>query len=195
MIQLLWLVPALPFIGALILIFGGSRLTRSIVPWIGSGSVGLGSLLVLLIGFEYLNGSQTAYDIYLWKWMNVDGFSPDMILHLDALSLVFIFVITFVGFLIHIYSAEFMVDDEGYARFFTYLNLFVGSMLILVLADNLVMMYLGWEGVGLCSYLLIGFWYQEEKNGYAARKAFIITRIGDTAMAIGLLCSLKLSEH
>jgi len=81
---------------------------------------------------------------------------------------------------------EFMADDDGYARFFAYLNLFVSSMLILVLADNLVLMYLGWEGVGLCSYLLIGFWYTEEKNGYAARKAFIVTRVGDTAMAIGL---------
>src|SRR5262245_17569413 len=84
------------------------------------------------------------------------------------------------------YSAEFMEEDEGYARFFTYLNLFVGAMLMLVLGDNLVLLYLGWEGVGLCSYLLIGFWYKEEKNGYAARKAFIITRVGDTVMAIGL---------
>jgi len=96
-----------------------------------------------------------------------------------------------VGFLIHIYSIEYMHDDEGFARFFAYLNLFVFAMLILVMADNLVLMYLGWEGVGLCSYLLIGFWYTEEKNGYAARKAFIITRVGDTAMAIGLFMLFK----
>jgi NADH-quinone oxidoreductase subunit L len=191
MIDLLWLVPALPFIGALILIISGSRIPRNLVPIIGSGSVGIASLVVIIIGISFLSSGQRAFDQVLWTWMSVGNFSPRMALHLDALSLVFIFVITFVGFLIHIYSAEFMQDDEGYARFFTFLNLFVGSMLILVLADNLVMMYMGWEGVGLCSYLLIGFWYQEEKNGYAARKAFIITRVGDTAMAIGLFILFK----
>jgi len=95
-------------------------------------------------------------------------------------------VITFVSFLIHLYSSEFMIDDAGYSRFFAYMNLFVGSMLTLVLADNLLLLYLGWEGVGLCSYLLIGFWYQDPANGRAARKAFIVTRVGDTAFAIGL---------
>ena len=99
-------------------------------------------------------------------------------------------VVTFVSFLIHLYSAEFMSDDEGYSRFFAYMNLFVASMLVLVLADNLLLLYLGWEGVGLCSYLLIGFWYRDPANGRAARKAFIVTRVGDTAMAIGLFsCS------
>lgn len=186
MIDLLWLVPALPFLGALILIIFGRSIPRAAVPWIGSGSVGLASIVTILIGFNFLSSGEKSVSQVLWTWMDVGGFNPQMSLYLDALSLVFIFVITFVGFLIHLYSAEFMIDDEGYARFFTYLNLFVGSMLILVLADNLVMMYMGWEGVGLCSYLLIGFWYQEEKNGYAARKAFIITRVGDTAMAIGL---------
>jgi NADH-quinone oxidoreductase subunit L len=99
---------------------------------------------------------------------------------------VFIFVITFIGFLILVYSTEFMKNEDGYARFFAYMNLFIGSMLILVLADNLLLLYLGWEGVGLCSYLLIGFWYKDPANGYAARKAFIMTRIGDTALIIGL---------
>jgi NADH-quinone oxidoreductase subunit L len=110
----------------------------------------------------------------------------DISFTLDSLSLVFCFVITFVGFLIHLYSLAFMEKDEGFTRFFAYMNLFVGSMLVLVLADNILLMYLGWEGVGLCSYLLIGFWYKEPQNGYAARKAFIITRIGDTAMIIGI---------
>ena len=97
-----------------------------------------------------------------------------------------ILVVTVVGFLIHLYSAEFMPDDERLRRFFAYMNLFVGSMLILVLADNLLLLYLGWEGVGLCSYLLIGFWYRDPANGRAARKAFIVTRVGDTAMVVGL---------
>ena len=98
-----------------------------------------------------------------------------------------ILVITFVAFLIHLYSTEFMIEEEeGYSRFFAYMNLFVGSMLTLVLADNFLLLYLGWEGVGLCSYLLIGFWYKVPEYGYAARKAFVVTRVGDTALAAGL---------
>ncbi len=122
----------------------------------------------------------------LWEWINAGNLKVDISFSLDSLSLVFCFVITFVGFLIHLYSIGFMAKDEGFTRFFAYMNLFVGSMLVLVLADNILLMYLGWEGVGLCSYLLIGFWYKEPQNGYAARKAFIITRIGDTAMIIGI---------
>lgn len=191
--DLLWLIPGLPFAGAVILILTGTRLPRKFVPWIGAGSVGLSALITLFVGFDFLTASPTiqSFQQVLWNWVDVAGFSAGIAFHLDALSLVFIFVITFVGFLIHLYSSEFMIDDEGYARFFTYLNLFVGSMLILVLADNLLLLYFGWEGVGLCSYLLIGFWYLEEKNGYAARKAFIITRVGDTAMAIGLFMIFK----
>jgi NADH-quinone oxidoreductase subunit L len=188
---LLFLIPILPLLGALTLIIFGRTLPRKLVPVIGAGSVGLAALTTFIAGAGFLSSGQQSFTQTLWTWMNVGGLDPGIAFHLDALSLVFIFVITFVGFLIHVYSAEFMVEDEGYARFFTYLNLFVASMLILVLADNLVLMYLGWEGVGLCSYLLIGFWYQEEKNGYAARKAFIITRVGDTAMAIGLFMLFK----
>lgn len=184
--DLLWLIPTLPLTGALLLILTGSKLPKSAVPIIGAGSVGIAALITIMIGFDFIADPSKVTHQVLWTWLSVDGFSPSIAFHLDALSMVFLFVITFVGFLIHVYSAEFMKDDEGYARFFTFLNLFVCSMLILVLADNLMLMYLGWEGVGLCSYLLIGFWYQEEKNGYAARKAFIITRVGDTAMAIGL---------
>ena len=106
-----------------------------------------------------------------------------------------IFVVTVVGFLIHLYSTEYMADDEGFSRFFAYMNLFVASMLMLVLADNLLLLYLGWEGVGLCCYLLIGFWYQDPANGAAARKAFIVTRIGDTAMAVGLFLLFKHARH
>jgi len=197
----IWLVPALPFAGALVLIIAGRMMSRKLVPWVGAGSVGLSAVITLLIGLEFLSSPvPVSKTVVVWTWMQVAEFAPDVAFHIDSLSMVFIFVITFVGFLIHVYSAEFMIDDEGYARFFTFLNLFVGSMLVLVLADNLVLLYLGWEGVGLCSYLLIGFWYLEEKNGYAARKAFIVTRVGDTAMAIGLFMlfaafdTLKISE-
>jgi NADH-quinone oxidoreductase subunit L len=186
MLSLLWLVPLLPFLGSLLLIVAGRNLSKSAVAWIGSGSVGISTLIVIAIGGDFLVASTDTFNQSAWQWFDAGGLTPSFAFHLDALSMVFIFVITFVGFLIHVFSVEFMAEDEGFSRYFAYLNLFVCSMLILVLADNLVMLYLGWEGVGLCSYLLIGFWYREDENGYAARKAFIITRVGDTAMGIGL---------
>jgi NADH-quinone oxidoreductase subunit L len=150
--------------------------------------VGLAALLTILVAVSFLGSlpSRPAYGQTLWTWMAVAGFTPTIGLYLDVLSLVMALVVTGVGWLIHLYAAEFMQPDEGYSRFFAYMNLFVGSMLTLVLADNLLLLYLGWEGVGLCSYLLIGFWYLDATNGQAARKAFLVTRLGDTAMAIGL---------
>ncbi|HEY3373134.1 MAG TPA: NADH-quinone oxidoreductase subunit L [Prolixibacteraceae bacterium] len=185
---LLALIPILPLVGFLILALVGRKLSRGLIALIGTGSVGIAALFTLIVGWIFLTsipaGGVTV--VKLWKWLNTGGLSVDIALRLDALSLIFIFVITFVGFLIHIYSVEFMAEDEGYSRFFAYMNLFVSSMLILVLADNLLLLYLGWEGVGLCSYLLIGFWYKDPGNGYAARKAFIVTRVGDVAMIIGI---------
>jgi NADH-quinone oxidoreductase subunit L len=188
MLDLLWLVPTLPFAGFLILALFGKRLSKNGIPIVGAGSIGISALITLLIAYQFTSSPPPdhVFTQTLWSWVNVGSFNPSIAFHLDALSLIFIFVITFVGFFIHLYSVEFMREDEGYARFFAYMNLFVGSMLVLVLADNLMLLYLGWEGVGLCSYLLIGFWYREPANGRAARKAFIMTRVGDTAMAIGL---------
>jgi len=184
--ELLWLIPVLPYLGALLLILVGPLLSRKQVPLIGAGSIGLAALVTIIVGMDFLSSGEPYFQQALWGLFNVGGLDIDISFTLDTLSLVFVFVITFVGFLIHIYSSEFMREDAGYPRFFIFMNLFVGSMLTLVLASNLVVMYFGWEGVGLCSYLLIGFWYQEEKNGAAARKAFILTRVGDTALAIGL---------
>ena len=127
-----------------------------------------------------------AYHQVLWTWMDVAGFAPAIGFYLDAVSVIWVLVITFVGFLIHLYSTEHMEHDEGFTRFFMYLNLFVASMLVLVLADNLLLLYLGWEGVGLCSYLLISFWQKDPQNVYSGRKAFIVTRVGDTALIAGL---------
>lgn len=186
MIAYLWLIPFFSFVGALLLTIAGGILPRRTIALIGTGSIGLSAALALGIGIEFVRGGAGTFGQVLWQWFDVGGLSPGFAFHLDALSMVFVFVITFVGLLIHIFSVAFMAEDDGFARYFAYLNLFVCSMLILVLADNLALLYLGWEGVGLCSYLLIGFWYKEEKNGYAARKAFIITRVGDTAMLIGL---------
>ncbi len=123
----------------------------------------------------------------MWHWLDVGGLSAEIGLRLDPLSLVMMLVITGVGFFIHLFATEFMEGEEGYGRFFAHLNLFVASMLLLVLADDFLALYAGWEGVGLCSYLLIGFWWRDPANGLAARKAFIVTRIGDTAFLIGLL--------
>lgn len=186
MLQFLWLVPTFPLVGFLALVLTAGKLPNKTVEIIGVGSVFLSALLSAMIGIEFLSSPTSAYIQTLWVWMDVASFKPQVSLYLDHLSLIMLFVITGVGFLIHLYSAGFMADDPGYSRFFSYMNLFVFSMLTLVLADNLVLLFLGWEGVGLCSYLLIGFWYKNAEFGYAARKAFVVTRVGDTAMALGL---------
>jgi NADH-quinone oxidoreductase subunit L len=183
---LLWLIPALPFAGFVVLALMGPRMSHRAIAVIGVGSVGLSAVVFFLVAAGFLGSSAHAFSQVLWTWMQVDGLTPAIGLYFDSLSLVFVFVITFVGFLIHLYSAQYMADEEGYSRFFAYMNLFVGSMLTLVLADNLLLLFLGWEGVGLCSYLLIGFWYTDPANGRAARKAFVVTRVGDTAMIVGL---------
>ncbi len=188
MVHMLWIIPASPLAGFLLLALFGKHLPRRIVAWIGSGSAGISAILALIVGISFIGSlpEKSFYEQVLWQWIRIGGFEPRIGFYLDALSLLMMVVVTFVAFWIHIYSTEFMIDDEGYSRFFAYMNLFVASMLILVLADNLLLLYLGWEGVGLCSYLLIGFWYQDPANGAAAQKAFIVTRVGDTAMAIGL---------
>jgi NADH-quinone oxidoreductase subunit L len=188
MLGLLWLIPALPAAGFLALVLLNRRLSRSAVAWIGAGSVGLSALVALLVCGSFI-ASPPAGDAYhqvLWTWFDVAGFAPTIGFYLDAVSVLWVLVITFVGFLIHLYSTEHMEHDESFTRFFMYLNLFVASMLILVLADNLLLLYLGWEGVGLCSYLLISFWQKDPQNVYSGRKAFIVTRVGDTALIAGL---------
>ena len=177
----LWLIPALPFFSATLLILFGSRLPRRAVAAVGVGSIGLSALVTASIAVSFITAppAGSAYTQVLWTWISVANFQPQFGFYLDALSLLMVLVVTFVGFLIHIYSAEFMIEDPSYTRYFAYMNLFVASMLTLLLGNNLLMLLLGWEGVGLCSYLLIGFWYREPANGRAARKAFIVTRVGD----------------
>jgi NADH-quinone oxidoreductase subunit L len=184
--ETIWLVPTFPLLGFLILACTGGRLSKKAVALVGAGSIGAAFFAAAWIAVEFLGSADDVFVYQAWVWMSVGSFSPGFTFYLDGLSLVMILIITGVGFLIHLYSTGFMFDDPSYSRFFAYMNLFVCAMLILVLADNLVLLYLGWEGVGLCSYLLIGFWYETPANGYAARKAFIVTRVGDTSMAIGL---------
>jgi len=189
MIDWLWMVPLLPFAGFMCLFVSGGRLRAPVVAAIGAGSVGLAALLAGAITVDYLAAvpPEGAVRQVLWHWMTVDGFTPSITLYLDRLSLVMLLVVTGVGFLIHLYSTEFMAGDEGYNRFFAYMNLFVGFMLVLVLAGDLLVLFVGWEGVGLCSYLLIGHWYRDAANGLAARKAFFVTRVGDALFLVGLL--------
>ncbi len=188
MLELLWLVPTLPLAGFIVLFAARGELPKPAVAVMGAGSVGAAAVVAVLIALEFLAAPPAggAFRQTLWTWIGVGGFQPAVGFYLDALAVVMMLVVTVVGFLIHLYSTEFMIEDEGYARYFAYMNLFVSAMLVLVLAKDLLLLYLGWEGVGLCSYLLIGFWYRDPGNGLAARKAFVMTRVGDTAMVIGL---------
>ncbi len=185
MLNSVWLVPLLPFVSSVLLILTAGRMPRSLIAIFGAGSIGLAALLVLVIGLEFMQ-SQIPYTVHLWTWMQIGDFSPGFSFYVDQLTVIMMSIITGVGFLIHLYSTEFMQDDSDYSRYFAYMNMFVAAMLILVLADNLLLLYLGWEGVGVCSYLLVGFWYKDPANGAASRKAFVVTRVGDTAMALGL---------
>ena len=186
----LWLVPALPLAGFLVLFVTQGKLPDRVVAFVGAGSVGLAALVALGVGWQFVQSGEASFALPLWTWIAVGDFTPSMTLYLDSLSLVMTGVITGVGFLIHLYATGYMWQDHeeptGYSRFFAYMNLFVFAMLMLVLGDNLLTLFLGWEGVGLCSYLLIGFYHRDPANGYAARKAFVVTRVGDTLMALGL---------
>jgi NADH-quinone oxidoreductase subunit L len=186
--NLLWLVPFFPYLGFFLLAVCGRLLSRRQMTLVGVGSVGASALVTFILAAQFAVSPPAggAYSQILWTWIQTGGFSIEIGLHLDALSLLMICVITFVSFLIHIYSSEFMDADSDYRRFFAAMNLFVGSMIVLVLAGNLLLLYLGWEGVGLCSYLLIGFWYKDPANARAALKAFIVTRVGDVAFAVAL---------
>ncbi|SEQ91744.1 NADH-quinone oxidoreductase subunit L [Solimonas aquatica] len=185
--HLLFLVFLLPLLGFVTLALGRTRISENGGAVIGVGSVGLAAAITGFIATQFYQlPAGESYTQVLWTWMNVDGFVPRFALRLDQLSMLMMCVITGVGFFIHLFASWYMRGDEAYTRFFAYMNLFVASMLFLVLGDNLLFLYFGWEGVGLASYLLIGFWYQDAANGAAARKAFVVTRVGDTFMAIGL---------
>lgn len=184
----LFLTILFPLVGFLSLAFSRGRWAENVVATIGVGSVALSFVFTANVMFAFSQHSVPP-DVYvepLWTWLSIGNFSPTVALRLDGLSLTMLGVVSGVGFLIHLFASWYMRGQEGYSRFFAYMNLFVASMLLLVLADDLVVLFFGWEGVGLCSYLLIGFYYREPKNGAAAMKAFIVTRVGDVLMLIGL---------
>ena len=177
-----------PLIGFLILAFMRDKLTEQVAAAVGVGSMLLSALCTLVVSYSFLttHPAGTVVEIPLWTWFQVGDFAPHFGLSFDGLALTMTGVITGIGFLIHLFAAWYMKGDTGFARFFSYMNLFVASMLLLVLADNLFLLYLGWEGVGICSYLLIGYYYHDRANGLAAMKAFTVTRVGDVFLAFGL---------
>ena len=177
-----------PLVGFLILAFMRDKLSEQVAAIVGVGSMLLSALCTLIVSYTFLtsNPAGTVVEMPLWTWFQVGDFAPNFGLSFDGLALTMIAVVTGVGFLIHLFAAWYMKGETGFARFFSYMNLFVASMLLLVLADNLFLLYLGWEGVGICSYLLIGFYYQDRANGRAAMKAFTVTRVGDVFLAFGL---------
>ena len=183
----LTLILLFPALGVLFNLFFGQRSGRGAVNLVGPG-VMFASLAVATVAFVRLleMPAGSALTAHMWGWIEAGRFHAEFGLRLDALSGVMVMIVTGVGALIHLYSVGYMAHDEDFARFFTYMNLFALSMLILILADNLLMMFVGWEGVGLCSYLLIAFWYTNPQFAYNGRKAFVVNRIGDAGFLLGM---------
>lgn len=182
----IYLTILFPLIGFFLLTFLKTKISKSLSIFIGISSVSLSFLSVLYLDVFFLKSSSTFLEQKIWTWINFENLKIDFSLLIDPLSLTMITMVTFIGLLIHIFSNWYMSSEKELNRFFSYMNLFIASMLTLLLADNLVFMYLGWEGVGVCSYLLIGFYYNNKQNGISARKAFIITRIGDIFLMLSI---------
>ncbi|HEY2295058.1 MAG TPA: NADH-quinone oxidoreductase subunit L [Thermoanaerobaculia bacterium] len=185
MLGLLWLIPILPFAGAAVNGLLGKWFPKWLVTFVALAAPGASLLIALGCLWEFSQGTAPSYERTLYMWTTGDLNIPVAFL-LDHLSAVMLFIVTFVGFLIHVYSVGYMGHEEGYRRYFSYLNLFMSAMLMLVLGNNYLVMFVGWEGVGLCSYLLIGFYYDQAFPPYAGKKAFIVNRIGDFAFLVGM---------
>lgn len=188
MLDMIWLIPLLPLTGALANGLIGSKLDKKTVGLIGCVAIGL-SLVVSVVVFLNLISyppQNRSVVVALFPWITSGSFQIDIAFLIDPLSILMALIVTGVGFLIHVYSIGYMHDDLGYWRYFSFLNLFVFFMLMLVLSADYLVMYLGWEGVGFCSYLLIGFWYEKKSASDAGKKAFIVNRVGDVGFILGL---------
>lgn len=183
---LITLIPVFPLLGFLVIALGGKQFGKSAAGMIGSGSV-LASFILALITFFGVKNSPDGFLVPVFEWISSGTFNAPFAFLIDPLSALFLLIITGIGFLIHIYSAGYMHDDPAFNRFFSYLNLFIFFMLLLVMGDNYLVMFVGWEGVGLCSYLLIGFWFKNQDYNKAANKAFIMNRVGDLGFILGIL--------
>lgn len=188
MIDNVWLIPAFPLMGFLLTGLFGKSFTERQIGFIGSSAIGLSFILsvVLFLQFTGLPAGERYISKVIYTWIRTGDLQADISFLVDPLSMVMALVVTGVGLLIHIYSIGYMHGDEGFRRYFAYLNLFTFAMLLLILADNFLMLFVGWEGVGLCSYLLIGFWFENKDYAFAGRKAFVVNRIGDFGFLLGM---------
>jgi len=198
MADYIWLIPVFPAVGFLINGFFGKKAPKAFVAWVACLAIFSSLLVSLAIFFQFLQlpPESRLFEMNAFDWISSGDFSVPVGFRIDALSIIMCLVVTGVGFLIHVYSVGYMHDDAGFPRYFTYLNLFVFMMLTLVTANNLLVMFVGWEGVGLCSYLLIGFWYEKDSASNAGKKAFIVNRIGDYGFLLGIfLLLVSLGAH
>ncbi|MGA7669081.1 MAG: NADH-quinone oxidoreductase subunit L [Nitrolancea sp.] len=182
----LFLIPLAPLVAAVVNFMFGRWIIKNFASWIASGAVALSFVLSLIVFFQIRSNDEVITQ-HLYTWIPAGSFRIPVTLQVDQLTAIMLLVVTFVSLLVHVYSFGYMHGDPGYYRFFSYLPLFVFSMLMLVLADNYLLLFVFWEGVGLCSYLLIGFWYRRRSAAQAAKKAFIVNRIGDFGFTIGIL--------
>ena len=184
---ILYLALFIPLVGFLILLASSQTIGRSLTNWIGCITVFISFICFTSLLLIYLQQENSSFTFTLFNWIPLQEIKADFSLYLDSLSLLMAFIITGVGFLIHVYSIGYMEDEEDYARFFACMNFFIFAMLLLVLAANLLLLFVGWEGVGLASYLLIGYYYTRPEAAAAATKAFVVNRVGDLGLLIGLL--------
>lgn len=189
MLNYAWLMLVFPALGALVISLFGTRLGRRVVGFIAPAMVFLSFAVAVVMAVQLfaLPAEERSHEVYLWQWMVAGNFKVDAALLIDQLSVVMALAVTCVGFLIHVYSNGYMHDDPRFPRFFAYLNLFILMMMTLVLANNYLLMFVGWEGVGLASYLLIGFWFERPAAADAGKKAFIVNRIGDFGLLLAIM--------
>jgi NADH-quinone oxidoreductase subunit L len=198
MFDFVWLIPLFPAIGFLLNGFLGKRLGKGFVSWVGPSAIGLSFLTAILVFFELIRRPPTerVFEKVIFDWVVSGSLQTVIGYQIDPLSILMALVVSGVSFFIHIYSVGYMHDDPGYPRYFTYLNLFVFMMLNLILANNFLLMFVGWEGVGLCSYLLIGFWFEKDSASNAGKKAFVVNRVGDFGFILGMfLLFTSLGKH
>jgi len=183
-----WLLVAIPLLSAAFLLLAGKRADRW-GHWVGVAASGLAFLFGLGVTVSLLgdDAATRVRSLHLFSWIPAGSLHLDAGMRLDPLSLTFVLLVTFVGTLIHVYSVAYMEQDPSRRRFFAYLNFFIAAMLLLVLADSYLLLFVGWEGVGLASYLLIGFWNHETPNAVAAKKAFVMNRVGDLGLIVALM--------
>jgi NADH-quinone oxidoreductase subunit L len=188
MLDLIWIVPALPLLGFVVLLFGGKRIGEPLAGIIATATTALSFLVGVLvfIGLVGEPGEERLFVQTLWEWIPAGNFSVDVGFLVDPLSITWVLFVTGIGALIHLYSIGYMHGDPRYRQYFCYLNLFVFSMLVLVIADNFLLTFLGWEGVGACSYFLISFWFEKKENATAGKKAFVTNRVGDWGFLVAM---------